>query len=149
MNKVTLYQVTKSEHLVSSNRLELSQFSYDDITPIRGGDGEFIIDKEIKNITIPVQKYVFLQKHWKTGEVTENIVYAAFDKDLLELIQCERSKFRDLNDNLICKVAEISDLKADKMYLEDQCLKLKTELSKMKQMSFWKRLVFLFKGSVE
>lgn len=68
------------------------------------------------------------------------------DKQLLELIQCERSKFDEMNNNLICKVAEISDLKADKMYLEDQCLKLKSELSKVKQMSFWKRLVFLFKG---
>lgn len=149
MNKVTLYQVTKSEHLVSSNHLELRQFSYDDITPIHDGDGEFIIDQKIKNITIPVQKYVFYQKHWKTEEVSERITYAAFDDELLELIQCERNKFSNLNNDLICKVAEISDLKADKMYLEDQCLKLKTELSKVKQMSFWKRLVFLFRGSVE
>ena len=149
MNKVTLYQVNKSEHLVSSNRLELIQFSYDAITPIHDESGEFIIDKEIKNITIPVQKYVFSHKPWETGVVSENIVYAAFDDDLLKLIQCERNKFSDLNNNLICKVAEISDLKSDKMYLEDQCLKLKTELSKVKQMSFWKRLVFLFKGSVE
>lgn len=149
MNKVTLYQVSKSDHLVSSNHLELRQFNYDDITPIRDGDGEFIVDKEIKSINLPVQKYVFCQKHWKTGEVSENIIYAAFDDELLELIQCERSKLSNLNNDLICLSGKIGTLKADKVYLEDQCLKLKTELSKMKQMSFWKRLVFLFKGSVE
>lgn len=145
MNKVTLYQVTKSDHLVSANHLELSQYSYNDITPIRDGGGEFIVDQKIKHINIPIQKYVFSQKDWK-GNVEERVVYAAFDNQLLELIQCERNKFRDLNDDLICKVAEISDLKADADYLENWCLKLKAENDKVRKMSFWERLVFLFKG---
>lgn len=148
MNKVTLYQVTKSDHLVSANHLELSQYSYNDITPVRDGGGEFIVDQKIKNINIPIQKYVFCQKDWKTGEVTENIVYAAFDDQLLELIQCERNKFRDLNNDLICLSCKIGTLEADTAYLENWCLKLKAENDKVRKMNFWERLVFLFKGSV-
>lgn len=142
MNKVTLYQATKTEHLTCSNYIQL--MSYDNVTHIRGSD-EFIPKQEVKHINIPIQKYVFSQKDWK-GNVEERIVYASFDNELLELIQCERNKFRDLNDNLICKVAEISDLKADVAYFENWCLQLKAENDKVRSMSFWERLVFLFKG---
>ena len=144
MNKVTLYQATKTEHLVQSNHIQL--MSFDSVTRIRGSD-EFIPKQEVKHINIPIQKYVFSQKDWK-GNVEERIVYAAFDDELLELIQCERNKFIDLNDNLICKVAEISDLKADVAYFENECLQLKAENDKVRKMNFWERLVFLFKGSV-
>ena len=153
MNKVTLYQVTKSEHLTLANHLELRQFSYDDITHIRGSD-EFIPKQEVKHINIPIQRYVFSQKDWK-GNVEERVVYAAFDNQLLELIQCERSKFQNLNDELVCKVAQIQDLKGENNVLqkghsrlENECLQLKTKLSKIEQMSWWKRVVFIFKGSV-
>ena len=144
MNKVTLYQTTKTEHLTCSNYIQL--MSFDNVTRIRGSD-EFISKQEVKHINIPIQKYVFSQKDWK-GNVEERVVYAAFDDQLLELIQCERNKFIDLNDNLICKVAEISDLKADAAYLENWCLQLKAENDKVRKMNFWERLVFLFKGSV-
>ena len=147
MNKVTLYQTTKSEHLTCRDQIELCQFSYQDITPIRASEGEFIIDQEVKKLQYPVQKYVFYQKDWK-GNVEKRITYAAFDDELLELIQCERSKFQDLNDEIVCKVAEISDLKADAAYLENWCLHLKSENDKVHKMSFWERLVFLFKGMV-
>ena len=145
MNKVTLYQTTKSEHLTCRDHIELCQFSYNAVTAIRDSKGEFIIEQEVKKLQYPVQKYVFSQKDWK-GNVEERIVYASFDNELLELIQCERSKFQNLNDELVCKVAELSDLKSKNLYLEDQWLKSKTELGKIKQMGFWKRLVYLFKG---
>ena len=147
MKKVTLYQVNKTEKIVSGDHLELRQYSYDQITPIRNSD-EFIIQKdkcaEVTNL--PIQKYVFCQKNWKTGEVIENIAYACFDDELLKLIQCERSKFQSLNDELVCKVAQIQDLKGENLYLEDQWLISKTKLCKIDQMGFWKRLVFIFKG---
>ena len=159
MNKVTLYQTTKSEHLTCRDQIELRQFSYQDIAPIRDSEGEFIIDQEVKKLQYPVQKYVFYQKDWK-GNVEKRIVYAAFDNELLELIQCERSKFQNLNDTLTCCKAEISDLKrevvvlnmdigtlkADKTFLENECLQLKTNLGKIGQMNWWKRIVFIFKG---
>ena len=148
MNKVTLYQATKSEHLTCRDHIELFQFSYQDITPIRTSEGEFIIDQEVKKLQYPVQKYVFSQKDWK-GNVEERIVYAAFDDELLELIQCERSKFQDLNGELICKVAEIVDYELHEKYIENECLQLKTKLSKIEQMNWWKRIVFIFKGCVE
>ena len=161
MNKITLYQTNKSEHLTCRDQIELYQFSYQDITPIRASEGEFIIDQEVKKLQYPVQKYVFSQRDWK-GNTEERIVYAAFDNELLELIQCERSKFQNLNDELVCKDAEVSDLKhevialnmdigtlkADKAFLENECLQLKTKLSKIEQMNWWKRIVFIFKGSV-
>ena len=147
MNKVTLYQVTKTEHNVSGDHLELRQYSYDQITPIRNSD-EFIIQKDkcVEVTNLPIQKYVFCQKNWKTGEVIENIAYACFDDQLLELIQCERNKFENLNNELVCKSAELSDLKSKNLYLEDQWLISKTKLCKIEQMGFWKRLVYLFKG---
>lgn len=160
MNKVTLYQTTKSEHLTYYGYIEASQMTYDDVTRIRGSD-VFISKREIKTVKYPVQKYVFSQKDWK-GNVEERIVYASFDDQLLELIQCERSKFQNLNDEIVCRTEEVSDLKhevvglnmyigtlkADKMFLENEYLQLKTKLSKIAQMNFWKRLVFLFKGSI-
>lgn len=145
MNKVTLYQTTKSEHLTCRDHIELCQFSYQDITPIRASEGEFIVDQEVKKLQYPVQKYVFFQKDWK-GNVEKRITYAAFDDQLLELIQCERSKFQNLNDELVCKVAEIADYKHREKYLENECLQLKTKLSKIVQMNWWKRIVFIFKG---
>ena len=147
MNKVTLYQTTKSEHLTYSGHIAAIQLTHDDVTRIRGSD-EFISKQEIKRIEYPVQKYVFCQKNWKTGEVIDNVVYAAFDDQLLELIQCERSKFENLNNELVCKSAELSDLKSKNLYLEDQWLISKTKLCKIVQMGFWKRLVFLFRGKV-
>ena len=158
MNKVTLYQTTKSEHLTYSGHIEASQMIYDDVTRIRGSD-EFISKREIKTVKYPVQKYVFYQKDWK-GKVEERVVYASFDDQLLELIQCERSKFQNLNDEIVCRTAEVSDLKhevvalnmyigtlkADKMFLENENLQLKSENDKVRKMNFWKRLVFLFKG---
>ena len=147
MNKVTLYQVNKTEKIVSGDHLELRQYSYDQIAHIRNSD-EFVIQKDkcVEVTNLPIQKYVFCQKSWKTGEVSENIAYACFDDQLLELIQCERSKFENLNNELVCKSAELSDLKSKNLYLEDQWLISKTKLCKIEQMGFWKRIVFIFKG---
>ena len=147
MKKVTLYQVNKTEKIVSGDHLELRQYSYDQITPIRNSD-EFVIQKDscVEVTKLPIQKYVFCQKNWKTGEVIENIAYACFDDELLKLIQCERSKFENLNNELVCKSAELSDLKSKNLYLEDQWLISKTKLCKIEQMGFWKRIVFIFKG---
>lgn len=147
MNKVTLYQVSKSEHMIYSDRMEFSNFSYDQLQHIRGSD-EFILEQEVQSMSIPIQKFVFSQKDWK-GNTEEKIVYAAFDDTLLQLIQCERSRFKDLNDSLICKQVEISDLKDKVLYLEKEWLQSKNEINKFKQMNFWKRLVYLFKGYVK
>ena len=152
MNRVALYQTTKSEHLTCRDQIELCRFSYQDMTPIRDSQGEFIIDQEVKKLQYPVQKYVFSQQDWK-GNTEERIVYAAFDDLLLELIQCERSKVQNLNDEIVCKVAHIQDLKGENSVLqqrhsslENECLQLKTKISKIEQMNWWKRIVFIFKG---
>lgn len=151
MNKITLYQTTKSEHLTYSGHIEVRQLGYDDVTRIRGSD-KFISKREVKSLEYPIQEYVFLQQDWK-GNIEERIVYAAFDDELLELIQCERSKFQNLNNKLLCKVAQIQDLKGENNVLqqrhsrlENECLQLKTKLSKIAQMNWWKRIVFIFKG---
>ena len=152
MNKITLYQTTKSEHLTCRDHIELCQLSYQDITPIQDSQGEFIIDQEVKKLKYPVQKYVFSRRDWK-GNTEERIIYAAFDNELLELIQCARRKFPALNDELVCKVAQIQDLKGENNVLqqrhsriENEYLQLKTKLSKIEQMNWWKRIVFIFKG---
>ena len=152
MNRVTLYQTTKSEHLTCRDHIELCKFSYQDITPILDSQGEFIIKQEVEKLQYPVQKYVFSQRDWK-GNVEERIVYAAFGDQLLELIQCERSKFQNLNDEISCRAAQVQDLKGENKVLqqrnsclENECLQLKTKLSKIEQMNWWERIVFLFKG---
>ena len=148
MKKVTLYQVNKTEKIVSGDHLELRQYSYDHITRIRNSD-EFIVENvHSKTTNLPIQKFVFNRKDWKSGGVETNIFYACFDDELLELIQCERSKFENLNNELVCKSAELSDLKSKNLYLEDQWLISKTKLCKIEQMGFWKRLVFLFRGKI-
>ena len=146
MKKVTLYQVNKTDHMVTGNHLELRQYSYDQIIPIRDS-GEFVIPVgEVKSITLPIQRFVFCQKHWKTGRIDESVVYAAFNEELLKLIQCERSRFNELQKDLVELSGKIGALQADNLHLENQWLKSKAELCKIKQMGFWKRLVYLFKG---
>ena len=39
-------------------------------------------------------------------------------------------------------------IKDEILHLENECLQLKTKLSKIEQMNWWKRIVFIFKGSV-
>ena len=142
MKRVTLYQVSKTDQVVSGDHLELLKYSYDQITPIRNSD-EFIVENaHNKTTNLPIQKFVFNRKDWKTGEVETNIIYACFDEELLELIQCERGVLESLNshnDSLIKK----------NLHLEDQWLISKTKLCKIEQMGFWKRIVFIFKGCVE
>ena len=142
MKRVTLYQVSKTDQVVSGDHLELRQYSYDQITPIRNSD-EFIIEKDkcVEVTNLPIQKFVFNRKDWKSGGVETNIFYACFDDELLELIQCERGVLESLNshnDSLIKK----------NLHLEDQWLISKTKLCKIEQMGFWKRLVFLFRGKI-
>lgn len=146
MKKVTLYQVNKKDHMVTGNHLELRQYSYDQITPIRDS-GEFVIPVgEVKSITLPIQRFVFCQKHWKTGRIDESVVYAAFDEELLKLIQCERSRFSELQKDLVELSGKLGTLQADNSYLEDRLVKLNKVVDKVNQMGFWKRLVYLFKG---
>ena len=94
MKKVIVYQVNKTEHVVTGDHLELLQYSYDQITPIRDSGGEF----------------------------------------------------ENLNNSLIAKYAEIGDLKAKNLQLEDRLVKANKVVDKVNQMGFWKRLVYLFKG---
>ena len=148
MKKVTLYQVNKTDHMVTGNHLELRQYSYDQITPIRDS-GEFVIPVgEVKSITLPIQRFVFCQKHWKTGRIDESVVYAAFDEELLKLIQCERSRFSELQKDLVELSGKLGTLQADNSYLEDRLVKLNKVVDKVNQMGFWKRLVYLFKGKI-
>lgn len=144
MNKVTLYQTTKSEHLTFRDHIAVSQLAYDDVIRIRGSD-KFISKREVKSLEYPIQEYVFLQQDWK-GNVEERIVYAAFDDELLELIQCERSKFQKLNSDISKALKLNLKLSSDNLSLENECLQLKTKLSKIAQMNWWKRIVFIFKG---
>ena len=139
MKKVTLYQVSKTDQVVSGGHLELRSYNYDQITPIRNSD-EFLVENvHSKTTNLPIQKFVFNRRDWKTGGVETNIFYACFDDELLELIQCERGVLESLNshnDSLIKK----------NLYLEDQWLISKTKLSMIAQMNWWKRIVFIFKG---
>ena len=58
-----------------------------------------------------------------------------------------------IENELVCKVAQIQDLKGENSVLqqrhsrlENECLQLKTKLSNIAQMNWWKRIVFIFKG---
>ena len=79
MRKVTLYQVSKTDQVVSGDQLELRQYSYDQITPIRNSD-EFIIQKDkcVEVTNLSIQKIVFCQKDWKTDDTLYKSSYACF-----------------------------------------------------------------------
>lgn len=132
--------------MVSGDYLELSSFNQDQLVRVRNSDEFLVRHPHAEVINLPIQKFVFYQKHWKTGKVDENIVYTSFDDQLLELIQCERSRFSELQKDLVELSGKLGTLQADNLHLENQWLKSKTELCKIKQMGFWKRLVYLFKG---
>lgn len=148
MKKVTVYQVNKTEHMVSEDHLELSSFNRDQLVRVSNSEEFLVRYPHAEVINLPIQEFVFCQKHWKTGEVDENVGYAAFDEDLLKLIQCERSRFSELQKDLIELNGKLGTLQSDNLHLENQWLKSKTELCKIKQMGFWRRLVYLFKGKI-
>ena len=100
----------------------------------------------ISSIQVNLIEHKFYTDDEEYRNLIDKAVYAAFDDQLLELIQCERNKFENINNELVCKSAELSDLKSKNLYLEDQWLISKTKLCKIEQMGFWKRLVFIFKG---
>ena len=148
MKKVTLYQVNKTEKIVSGDHLELRQYSYDQITPIRNSDEVIVENAHSKTTNLLIQKYVFCQKNWKTGEVIENIAYACFDDELLKLIQCERSKFNEL-------ISENEILRKDRELLintvdavEKNYNTVYNAYEEYLSIGFWKRLVFLFRGKI-
>ena len=117
MKKVTVYQVNKTEHMVSGDHLELSSFDLDQLVRVRNSEEFLVRYPHTEVINLPIQKFVFCQKHWKTGEVDENIVYATFDDALLELIQCERSRFSELQKDLVELSGKIGTLQADNLHL--------------------------------
>lgn len=148
MKKVTVYQVNKTEHMVSGDHLELSSFNRDQLVRVRNSEEFLVRYPHAEVINLPIQKFVFCQKHWKTGEVDENIVYATFDDALLELIQCERSRFSELQKDLVELSGNLGTLRADNLHLEDRLVKANKVVDKVNQMGFWKRLVYLFKGKI-
>ena len=77
MKKVTLYQVNKTDHMVSGDYLELSSFNRNQLVRVRNSDEFLVRYPQSEVINLPIQKFVFCQKHWKTGEVGQNIIYAA------------------------------------------------------------------------
>ena len=146
MKKVTLYQVNKTDHMVSGDNLELSSFNRDQLVRVRNSDEFVVYNGCEKVINLPIQKFVFSQENWKTGEIDENIFYATFDNELLKLIQCERSRFSELQRDLVDLSGKLGTLQADNSYLEDRIVKANKVVDKVNQMGFWKRLVYLFKG---
>ena len=134
--------------MVSGDHLELSSFNQDQIVRVRNSDEFLVRYPHAEVINLPIQKFVFCQKHWRTGEVDKNIVYTSFDDQLLELIQCERSRFSELQKDLVELNGKVWALQADNLHLENRIVKANKVVDKVNQMGFWKRLVYLFKGKI-
>lgn len=116
MNQVTLY--TTQKKLVQSYDMHtISQYHYppmQDLIPVRGSSA--LLDKqEIQIDHLPVERFM-----WANDNGVYREVYAAFDKELLELIGCSQEKFkRDVNEAVDrCVKQEYSDLLAVKSTLE-------------------------------
>lgn len=129
MKEVTLY-TTQKKQVLSYDMQSIRQYSQvmNDVVPIRNSP-DFVQRQEIEEYNLPVQKFC-----WQTSSGYKE-VYAAFDKELLELIGCSQERFqRDVNEAVDSRVKQqYSDL-----------LVKKTELETLQNMNVWPTLKWAF-----
>lgn len=129
MKEVTLY-TTQKKQVLSYDMQSIRQYSQvmNDVVPIRNSP-DFVQRQEIEEYNLLVQKFC-----WQTSSGYKE-VYAAFDKELLELIGCSQERFqRDVNEAVDSRVKQqYSDL-----------LVKKTELETLQNMNVWPTLKWAF-----
>lgn len=129
MKEVTLY-TTQKKQVLSYDMQSIRQHSHvmNDVVSIRNSP-DFVQRQEIGEYNLPVQKFC-----WQTSSGYRE-VYAAFDKELLELIGCSQEKFeRDMKQAVDSRVKQqYSDL-----------LVKKKELETLQNMNVWRTLGWAF-----
>lgn len=128
MKEITLY-TTQKKQVLSYDMQTIRQYSCINApTPIRNSDK--LIDKqEIEEYNLPVQRF-----RWNTPSGYKD-VYAAFDRELIELIGCSQEKFkRDID--------EAVDRRVKQEYSE--LLSKKTELETLQSMDVWSTIKWTF-----
>ena len=132
MNQVTLY-TTQKKLVQSYDKQNVPQYHYppmQDLVPVRGSS--VLLDKqEIQIDNLPIERF-----WWASDNGVYREVYAAFDRELLELIGCSQEKFkRDVNEAVDRRVKQdYSDL-----------LAVKSTLETLESYSLWDRLCWSIK----
>lgn len=132
MKQVTLY--TAQKKIVQSYDMRtIPQYHYppiQDLIPVRRSS-ELLDKQDIQIDNLPVERFM-----WANDNGVYREVYAAFDKELLELIGCSQEKFkRDVNEAVDRFVKQkYSDL-----------LAVKSTLETLQSYSLWHRLCWSIK----
>jgi len=132
VNQVTLY-TTQKKFVQSYDMRTIPQCHYpaiQDLIPVRGSSA--LLDKqEIQTDHLPVERFM-----WANDNGIYREVFAAFDRELLELIGCSQEKFkRDVNNAVDRRVnQEYSDY-----------LVVKSTLETLQSYSLWDRLCWSIK----
>jgi len=127
MKEVTLY-TTNKQQVMSYGMDYVTQHKYmgiPNLIPVRGSD-QFLDKQEIEVHQLPVQRFC-----WGDGRE----VFAAFDRDLLEIIGCSQDKFKaDVQKATDRRVqSELKDL-----------LIVKENWEELNNKSFWKKVLWCF-----
>lgn len=130
MKEITLY-TTQKKQVLSYDMQSIRQYSHvmNDVVSIRNSP-DFVQRQTIEEYDLPVQRFC-----WQTSSGYKD-VYAAFDRELLELIGCSQEKFdRDLEGAVNRRV---------KHQYQHLLLK-KTELETLQSMGWWDTVKCAFK----
>lgn len=130
MKEVTLYTTVKKQ-VLSYDMQSIRQYSYimNDLVPIRNST-DFINKQEIEEYNLPVQRFCWQDR------VGVKEVYAAFDKELLDLIGCSQEKFKNDVDTAV-------ERRVKQQYSE--LLSKKSELETLQSMNAWHTIKWAFK----
>ena len=163
MREVDLYTLKKEKVLVTSDYISVAQYS-DKPIHVRGSD-EFIVNAPVEVMNIPVEYYQIRKDVGKPYE-TVSAHLVAFDPKIRELLGINEKQLKDdlsqlkkLYDSSLKTNESLVEYKND--LLQENCKLINknsalfssnslllSDLSIYTDMSFWKRLVFLFTGKV-
>lgn len=149
MREVDLYTLKKEKVLVTSDYISIAQYS-DKPALVRGSD-DFVINAPIEVQNIPIEYYQTRKDFGKSTETVSSQL-VAFDPKVRELLGINEKKLEEglsqlkrLHDSALKTNESLVKYKNDLLQENEQ---LVSKLFVYTNLSFWKRLVFLFTGKI-
>lgn len=122
MKSVTVYTAKKNQ--VVSYGETVPYYTGSAVYDISPQAGQYFVKETVEEIHLPIKRFC-----WEDGKE----VYAAFDKELLEMIACLQEQKDDEIMQAKLKVAKVWGDRLNKFYT----------------MNFWQRVKFAFTGNVK
>lgn len=153
MRKVTLYTLKQEEVLTSNDHIAICS-SYQRPTHIRGSD-EFILDAALEVQALPIELY-----HEYDTYKGDKEYLVAFDPKIRKLLHINEGKLKadlsqalEYRNKLLDENTELAvqnnKLTKDNEHLAEMYQYYCVKYFRFVNLSFWKRLVFLFTGKVK